>query len=123
MNERNVAIVRGGPAGIGPEICRHMLALGLATKAGIISMTRTWALELTAVGITANVVASDPIAGAQKFSCVIPKASSREETLANAIAVKRLERSGDVARTVVFFADREKRYVTAKRPTFAAARL
>jgi 3-oxoacyl-[acyl-carrier protein] reductase len=85
-----------------------------ATKAGIIGMTRTWALELAAFGITANVVAPGPIAGTEMFHEVIPKGGAREEALANAIPVKRLGRTGDVARAVMFFADRENGYVTGQ---------
>jgi 3-oxoacyl-[acyl-carrier protein] reductase len=45
---------------------------------------------------------------------VIPTGSAREEALANAIPVKRLGRTGDVARAVMFFADRENGYVTGQ---------
>lgn len=85
-----------------------------ATKAGIIGMTRTWALELASLGITANVVAPGPIAGTEMFHGMIPKGSAREEALANAIPVKRLGRSSDVARAVMFFADRDAGYVTGQ---------
>jgi len=85
-----------------------------ATKAGIIGMTRTWALELAPFGITANAVAPGPIAGTDMFHAVIPKGSAREEALANAIPVKRLGRGSDVARAVMFFADRENGYVTGQ---------
>lgn len=85
-----------------------------ATKAGIIGMTRTWALELAPFGITVNAVAPGPIAGTDMFHAVIPKGSAREEALANAIPVKRLGRSSDVARAVMFFADRENGYVTGQ---------
>jgi 3-oxoacyl-[acyl-carrier protein] reductase len=85
-----------------------------ATKAGIIGMTRTWALELAPLGITANAVAPGPIAGTDMFHAVIPKGSAREEALAEAIPVKRLGRASDVARAVMFFADRENGYVTGQ---------
>ncbi len=85
-----------------------------ATKAGIIGMTRTWALELAPLGITANVVAPGPISGTKMFHEVIPKGSAREDALANAIPVKRLGRAEDVARAVMFFADRQNGYVTGQ---------
>jgi 3-oxoacyl-[acyl-carrier protein] reductase len=85
-----------------------------ATKAGMIGLTRTWALELAPFGITANAVAPGPIAGTEMFHEVIPKGSPRETTLAEAIPVRRLGRSGDVARAVMFFADRENGYVTGQ---------
>jgi 3-oxoacyl-[acyl-carrier protein] reductase len=85
-----------------------------ATKAAIVGMTRTWALELAPHGITANVVAPGPIGGTGMFHAVIPKGSAREEDLANAIPVKRLGRTDDVARAVMFFADRANGYVTGQ---------
>jgi NAD(P)-dependent dehydrogenase (short-subunit alcohol dehydrogenase family) len=85
-----------------------------ATKAGIIGMTRAWALELAAHGITANIVAPGPIGGTEMFHAVIPKGSAREQELANAIPVKRLGRTDDVARAVMFFADRANSYVTGQ---------
>jgi NAD(P)-dependent dehydrogenase (short-subunit alcohol dehydrogenase family) len=85
-----------------------------ATKAGMIGMTRTWALELAAHGITANVVAPGPIADTEMFQDVIPKGSAREKALADAIPVKRLGRSSDVARAVMFFADRDNSFVTGQ---------
>ncbi len=66
-------------------------ALGLATrtayaatKAGMIGMARTWALELAADGITVNVVAPGPIADTEMFNAVVPKDSEREAALAAA---------------------------------------
>ncbi|HEX6001522.1 MAG TPA: SDR family NAD(P)-dependent oxidoreductase [Hyphomicrobiaceae bacterium] len=85
-----------------------------ATKAGIIGMTRTWALELAPLGITANVVAPGPIADTEMFEQVIPKGSAREEALANAIPMRRLGRADDVARAVMFFADRRNGYITGQ---------
>jgi 3-oxoacyl-[acyl-carrier protein] reductase len=85
-----------------------------ATKAGIIGMTRTWALELAPYGVTANVVAPGPIVGTEMFHQVIPQGSEREQALANAIPVKRLGRTGDVARAVMFFADPDNGFVTGQ---------
>jgi 3-oxoacyl-[acyl-carrier protein] reductase len=77
-----------------------------ATKAGMIGMARTWALELAPDGITVNVVAPGPIADTEMFRSIVPKDSEREKALAAAIPVKRLGRSADVARAVMFFCDR-----------------
>jgi NAD(P)-dependent dehydrogenase (short-subunit alcohol dehydrogenase family) len=85
-----------------------------ATKAGMIGMARTWALELAADGITVNVVAPGPIADTEMFRSVIPADSVREQALAEAIPVKRLGRSDDVARAVMFFCDRANGFVTGQ---------
>ena len=85
-----------------------------ATKAGMIGMARTWALELAPEGITVNVVAPGPIADTEMFRSVIAQGSAREQALAQAIPVKRLGRSEDVARAVMFFCDRDNGFVTGQ---------
>jgi NAD(P)-dependent dehydrogenase (short-subunit alcohol dehydrogenase family) len=85
-----------------------------ATKAGMIGMARTWALELAPEGITVNVVAPGPISDTEMFRSVIPNGSERESALAEAIPVKRLGRSDDVARAVMFFCDRDNGFVTGQ---------
>ena len=96
-------------------------ALGLATrtaysatKAGMIGMARTWALELAAEGITVNVVAPGPIGDTDMFRSVIPAGDAREQTLAEAIPVRRLGRTDDVARAVLFFCDRANGFITGQ---------
>jgi 3-oxoacyl-[acyl-carrier protein] reductase len=77
-------------------------------------MARTWALELAPEGITANVIAPGPIGDTEMFRSVIPADSEREKALAEAIPVKRLGRSDDVARAVMFFCDRANSFVTGQ---------
>lgn len=85
-----------------------------ATKAGMIGMARTWALELAPQGITVNVVAPGPIQDAAMFQDVISRGSEREAALAKAIPIGRLGRADDVARAVMFFADPHNSFVTGQ---------
>jgi len=66
-----------------------------ATKAGIIGMARTWALELAPDGITVNVVAPGPISDTEMFRSVVPKDSERERALAAGIPTRSTARRGD----------------------------
>lgn len=95
-------------------------ALGLATrtaysatKAGMIGMARTWALELAPKGITVNVVAPGPIQTDMYYAVIEPD-SEREKALANSIPVKRVGRADDVTRAVIFFADPANSFVTGQ---------
>jgi 3-oxoacyl-[acyl-carrier protein] reductase len=81
------------------------------TKAGMLGMARTWALELAPQGITVNVVAPGPIE-TDNFYSVVPRGQG--ERVAQAIPVKRLGQPGDVARAVMFFADRSAGFVTGQ---------
>jgi NAD(P)-dependent dehydrogenase (short-subunit alcohol dehydrogenase family) len=85
-----------------------------ATKAGMIGMGRTWALELAPHGITVNMVAPGPIQSTEMFHELIPAGSERERALAAAIPVKRLGHPEDVANAVMFFASRDSGFVTGQ---------
>lgn len=84
-----------------------------ATKAGMLGMARTWALELASDGITVNVVAPGPIRTDMFFE-VVPAQSEKERTLAAAVPVKRLGEAADVARAVAFFTDPAAGFVTGQ---------
>jgi NAD(P)-dependent dehydrogenase (short-subunit alcohol dehydrogenase family) len=95
-------------------------ALGLATrtsyaatKAGMLGMARTWALELAPHGITVNVVAPGPIR-TDMFHDVIEAGSPRERALAESMPVRRLGEADDVARAVGFFVDPANGFVTGQ---------
>jgi NAD(P)-dependent dehydrogenase (short-subunit alcohol dehydrogenase family) len=84
-----------------------------ATKAGMIGMARTWALELAADGITVNLVAPGPIR-TDMFHQVIEAGSERERKLAASIPVGRIGEPGDVARAVSFFVDPDSTFITGQ---------
>ena len=84
-----------------------------ATKAGMLGMARTWALELAPLGVTVNVVAPGPIE-TDNFYSVIPRGGAQAEKIAHAIPVRRLGQADDVARAVMFFADRDAGFVTGQ---------
>ncbi len=84
-----------------------------ATKAGMIGMARTWALELAPHGITVNVVAPGPIL-TDNFWGIIPKGSEREAELAKRIPVGRLGTVEDVTNAFLFFCDPASSFVTGQ---------
>ena len=84
-----------------------------ATKAGMLGMARTWALELAPEGITVNVVAPGPIR-TDMFYEVVEHGSDKESALAASVPVRRLGESADVAHAVSFFADAANSFVTGQ---------
>ena len=85
-----------------------------ATKAGMMGMARTWALELGAFGITVNTVAPGPIQDTEMFAAVVPEGSEKIPSMAASIPVKRLGRSSDVANAVCFLAAGESGFITGQ---------
>lgn len=84
-----------------------------ATKAGIIGMARTWALELAPHGITVNVVAPGPVR-TDNFWGIIEKDSDRETALAQRIPVGRLGEVRDISKAFLYFCDPENGFVTGQ---------
>lgn len=84
-----------------------------ASKAGMIGMARTWALELAPYGITVNVVAPGPIL-TDNFWGIIEKDSPQQEALAKRIPVGRLGVSQDVTNAFLFFCDPANSFVTGQ---------
>src|SRR6218665_3597 len=84
-----------------------------ATKAGMLGLARTWALELAADGITVNVVAPGPIR-TDMFYDLVQAGSDKERALAASVPVKRLGEVADVARAVRFFTEPGSGFVTGQ---------
>lgn len=84
-----------------------------ASKAGMIGMARTWALELAEHGITVNVVAPGPIL-TDNFWGIVPKDSPQQQDLAQRIPVGRLGTVADVTRAFMFLADPEAGFITGQ---------
>lgn len=84
-----------------------------STKAGIIGMARTWALELAPYGITVNVVAPGPIQ-TDNFWGLIEKGSKQEKMLAKRIPVGRLGTPKDISNAFLFFCDPQNSFVTGQ---------
>jgi NAD(P)-dependent dehydrogenase (short-subunit alcohol dehydrogenase family) len=84
-----------------------------ATKAGIISMTRTWALELASFGITVNAVAPGPIQTAS-FDRWNNLGDPEADLLRRSVPVQRLGAPSDVAHAVSFFADDNAGFITGQ---------
>jgi len=84
-----------------------------ATKAAMVGLARTWALELAPHGITVNVVAPGPIL-TDNFWGIIEKGSQRESDLAKRIPVGRLGNTEDVSNAFLFFCDPANSFVTGQ---------
>jgi len=84
-----------------------------ATKAAMIGMARTWALELAPHGITVNVIAPGPIL-TDNFWGIIDKGSQQEADLAKQIPVGRLGTTDDVSNAFLFFCDPANSFVTGQ---------
>jgi 3-oxoacyl-[acyl-carrier protein] reductase len=85
-----------------------------ATKAGMIGMARTWALELGPMGITVNLIAPGPIGATEQFHEVLPVGDPRIERLAQTIPVRRLGTPQDVSRVVLFLSDPAADFITGQ---------
>ena len=84
-----------------------------ATKAGLIGMAKTWALELGADGITANAVGPGPIR-TELFDRANPPDAPRTRAIVNAIPVRRIGTPEDVAHAVSYLLDARSGFVTGQ---------
>ena len=84
-----------------------------ATKAGLIGMTRVWALELGQFGITANAIGPGPIRTAL-FDKANPPDAPRTQKIIQAVPVKRVGTPDDVAHAVAYMLDERSGFVTGQ---------
>ncbi|MFC7047627.1 SDR family NAD(P)-dependent oxidoreductase [Emcibacter nanhaiensis] len=83
------------------------------TKAAIISMTRTWAMELGRHGITVNAIAPGPIV-TDMFTDVMAEDSDQARALAASIPVQRLGNVDDIADATLFFLKPSSGFITGQ---------
>lgn len=84
-----------------------------ASKAGLLGMTRTWALELAASGITVNAIGPGPIA-TELFMAANPAEAPRTQQILQTIPVKRLGRPDEVAHAAAMFLDERAGFITGQ---------
>ena len=83
------------------------------SKAALIAMTRTWALELGPFGVTVNAIAPGPVVTGM-LTADIPEHSEKALKLAASIPRRRLGRPDDIARAALFFTDPRNDWVTGQ---------
>ena len=84
-----------------------------AAKAGLIGLTRAWALELGRSGITVNAIGPGPIA-TELFKNANPEDSPQTKAIVSAVPVGRLGQPGDVAHAAGYFLDARSGFVTGQ---------
>lgn len=84
-----------------------------STKAGLIGMTKVWALELAKHGITINAVAPGPIQ-TELFDKANPLNSPQTQKILEDIPVKRLGKPKDISRAVDFFLNKSNGFLTGQ---------
>jgi 3-oxoacyl-[acyl-carrier protein] reductase len=84
-----------------------------ACKAGLIGLTRTWALEMAPYNINVNNVAPGPIA-TKLFTDANPSGSPQTEAILRSVPLGRMGTPGDVANAVTFLASGEADFITGQ---------
>lgn len=84
-----------------------------ASKAGLIGLTRTWALELAPQGITVNCIGPGPIA-TDLFRRANPDNSPRTRAIIEGVPVRRLGTPDDIAHAAAFYLDDRAGFVTGQ---------
>lgn len=84
-----------------------------ATKAGLLGMTRTWALELAPYGVTVNAIGPGPIA-TELFVSGNPPDSPKTKKIMESIPVKRMGEPEDIAHAVASLLDDRAGFITGQ---------
>ncbi|MEJ0068348.1 MAG: SDR family oxidoreductase [Pseudomonadota bacterium] len=84
-----------------------------ASKAGLIGLTKTLALELAGDGITVNAIGPGPIA-TELFDAANPPDSPRTRAIIDGVPVRRLGNPADIAHAVAFFMSDAASFVTGQ---------
>jgi 3-oxoacyl-[acyl-carrier protein] reductase len=87
-----------------------------AAKAGVIGMTRTWALELAEKGITANVVSPGPTETEmfRRNNLTGPEADENRRRFLADVPMARFGTPDEIAFAIQFFLDRRASFVTGQ---------
>lgn len=83
------------------------------TKAGLAGMTRTWALETAADGITVNAIAPGPVA-TDLFIASNPPDLPQTKKIAASVPVGRFGEPEEIAHAVRMFLDRKAGFITGQ---------
>jgi NAD(P)-dependent dehydrogenase (short-subunit alcohol dehydrogenase family) len=83
------------------------------TKAGLVGMTRTWALETANQGITVNAIAPGPIE-TELFTGANPPDAPQTVKIRESIPVGRLGQPDEVAHAVSMFMDKRAGFITGQ---------
>lgn len=87
-----------------------------AAKAGIVGMTRTWALELAPFGITANVVSPGPTATEmlRRNNLTGPDAEANRRRFLADVPMRRFGEPAEIAAAIVFLLSRSASFITGQ---------
>ena len=84
-----------------------------ATKAGLVGMTRTWALELSSYGVTVNLIAPGAI-GTELFHASNPEDAAQTKALKASVPLGRVGKPEEIAHIAAMLLDPLAGYTTGQ---------